>query len=121
MRRIVVFLGMVLILVLGVGRSVMAFSLEEKAYSREEYRRMETEYIEKIRLVLLEKGCKNAGITLTYVTDKEEKREYTVTVHHRKLENMEQQEWELLQARIRECGVEMFTEPIAMVKILSDR
>lgn len=121
MRKIIVITGMILILALGFGMSALAVSTEERVPNAEEYRNMEAEYIEKIRYILLEKGCKNAGITVTYIVDNEARREYTVTIHHRKLEKMTTEEWALLQARIQETGMGiLLNSDIHMVKILSD-
>ena len=121
MRRMIVFWGMILVFASGFGMSALAFSMDGKTPGREEYRCMEEAYTEEIRWILLEKGCKNAGVTLTYMVDNEEKREYTVTIHHRKLEKMTKEEWTLLQARIQEAGRELLLNcDINMVKILSD-
>jgi len=121
MRKMLLFVGMILVLVLGFGMSALAVSTEGKLPGREEYQQMEAQYTESIRGILLEKGCKNAGITLTYIVDSEGKREYTVTIHHRKLEKMTREEWILLQARIQEAGMDILLNcDIHMVKILSD-
>ena len=105
MKKIIFVLTMVTVLVLGIGMTVRAASFKESyKISKEQYRVMEEEYLDEVRDILLEKGCKNAGITLTYITDAEENRSYTVTVHHTKLEKMEEQELALLEARIHESG-----------------
>ena len=91
------------------------------AFSTKQYVDMEEEYVKEARMILLEKGCKNAGITLTYITDREGQREYSVTVHHRKLTRMNVTEWNLLQARVREAGQSFLSgNGKIMVKILSD-
>ena len=105
MKKIVVLLTMVTVLVLGIGMTVKAApSKDDYKISKEQYHVMEEEYLETVRDILLEKGCKNAGITLTYITDAEENRSYTVKIHHAKLERMEEQELTLLEARIQESG-----------------
>ena len=120
MKRVVIFLGIILGLAFGFGISAKAVS-EKEFMSKEEYCRLEEAYVEEVRLILLEKGCKNAGVTLTYITDAEGTREYALTIHHRKLEEMKEQEWKLLQARMQETG-EYFlgSNGSLMVKILSD-
>lgn len=105
MKKIVFLLTMITVLVLGIGMTVKAASSKDNyKISKEQYRIMEEEYLETVRDILLEKGCKNAGITLTYITDTEENRTYTVKIHHTKLEKMEAQELALLEARIQESG-----------------
>lgn len=121
MKKIVVLVAIVLGMVSGYGMSVMAVSTEDRQISREEYFMAEQAYVDEVRQILLEKGCKNAGITLTYITDMEGQREYALTLHHRKIRQMDAEEWTLLQARIVEAGDIFFTDSkIKMVKILSD-
>lgn len=110
MRKLAFLLTIILSLVLGMTVKA-ASSKEEVEISKEQYRLMEEEYLEEVQAILLEKGCKNAGITLTYITDAEENRNYTVAVHHSRLKNMEVQELVLLEARIQECAeVILFAE-----------
>ena len=105
MRKLVVLLTTAVVLVLGIGMTVKAASSKEIIeISKGQYRMMEEEYVEEVRDILLEKGCRNAGITLTYVTDAENNRSYTVTVHHNRLEDLEAQELKLLEARLQELA-----------------
>ena len=112
MKKMVLLLTAVVVLVLGIGMTVKAASSKEIIkISKGQYRKMEEEYVEEVRDILLEKGCKNAGVTLTYVTDAEENRSYKVTVHHPRLEQMGTQELGLLEARLQECAeIMLFAE-----------
>ena len=105
MRRVVMFVVVVMVLAMGIGMSVMASSEKEMSYviSNEEYKAMEQECLQEVKMILLEKGCKDAGVTLTYVTMEGGSREYTVCVHHAKLDVMESEEYGLLQARIKDA------------------
>ena len=105
MRRVVMFIVVVMVLAMGIGMSVMASSEKEMSYviSNEEYKAMEQECLQEVKMILLEKGCKDAGVTLTYVTMEDGSREYTVCVHHAKLDVMESEEYGLLQARIKDA------------------
>ena len=104
MRRVVMFVVVVMVLAMGIGMSVMASSEKEMSYviSNEEYKAMEQECLQEVKMILLEKGCKDAGVTLTYVTMEDGSREYTVNIHHGKLDTMETEEYSLLQERIKE-------------------
>lgn len=105
MKKMVLLLAAVVVLVLGIGMTVKAASAKEKIrISKEQYHMMEEEYLDEVRDILLEKGCKNAGVTLTYITDAEGNKSYIVTVHHARLENMERQEMTLLEARMQELA-----------------
>ena len=120
MKRVVMFFAIILSLTLGFGISAKAVS-EKESVSQEEYCLARMAFEEEVRDILLEKGCKNAGVTVTYITDGEGQREYCVTMHHRKLTLMSDMEWKLLQARVKEAGKNFLSENGEfMVKILSD-
>ena len=104
MKKMVMFLVVVMVLVMGISMSVMASTDREMTYviSNEEYKEMERECLKEVKLILLEKGCKDAGVTLTYVTSEEGSREYTVSVHHERLDAMDVEEYGILQERIKD-------------------
>lgn len=58
----------------------------------EYYRQMEREYVREIRTYLGELGYENSGVMLTYVTKGGNGREYTVTVHHEKMNALSETE-----------------------------
>lgn len=64
------------------------------------WRLMEKEYIARLRSLLEEKGYCNSGVTMDWVAQEEGGREYTVTIHHRRINKMEAREQEAL---LREC------------------
>lgn len=75
----------------------------EKVERRERekyYRELEAEYVKNVRFFLNEEGYSNSGVTMTKVTDEEENRSYTVAIHHRGIENLQQEEQEQLQAEL---------------------
>ena len=119
MKKAVLLVAAVLVLAFGIGITAKAASVKEEGarFSKEQYRIMEEEFQKEVRMILLEKGCKNAGIMLTYVTDAEGMREYTVTVHHSRLDDMEEQEMKLLEARLQERGQEVLKAEVSMKKL----
>ena len=56
------------------------------------YAVLEQKYLEKTRRLLNEEGFSNCGINLRWVADDEGGREYTIILHHRRLERMSGQE-----------------------------
>ncbi len=60
------------------------------------YRSMEQGLLRDVRAFLEEAGCRDGGVTLTRVVDGQGNRAYTVTVHHRRIDRMEQGEREEL-------------------------
>lgn len=119
MKKIVLLVVIVLVLAFGIGMTAKAAFIKEegKSIRKEQYHIMEEEYKKEAKMILLEKGCKNAGITLTYVTDAEGNREYVITVHHSRLDKMDAQELTLLEARLRESGSKMLMTDISLKKI----
>ena len=105
MKKLVWTIMVAILMVSGISSTVKAASFgEEVQISATEYKIMEEEYINCVKQILLEKGCKDAGVSLTYVTDGKNGREYTVTIHHKKLERLEKDEFSLLMNRIEEAG-----------------
>ena len=115
MKKMGLLLTAVMILIFGIGMTAKAASFKEEksGFSKEQYCIMEEEYVNEVKLILLEKGCKNAGITLTYITDIEGNRDYTVTVHHNRLDKMEVQELKLLEARLQESAQNLLLAEVA--------
>ena len=109
MKKMGLLIIAVFVLVFGIGMTAKAASFQEEAKGlyQEQYGMMEEEYVREARLILLEKGCKNAGVTLTYVTDIEGNRKYTVTLHHSRLNKMKAQELALLHSRLQESAEEI--------------
>lgn len=73
----------------------------EKVERRERekyYRELEAEYVKEVRSFLNEEGYSNSGVTMTKVIDEKENRSYTVTIHHRGIGSLQQEE----QRQLRE-------------------
>ncbi len=119
MKKMGLLVIAVLTLVWGISMTAKAASFKGDAIriSNEEYRMMEEEYVNEIRLILLEKGCRNAGITLTYVTDAEGNRNYTVALHHSRLDKMEVQEKVLLESRLQECAEKILFAEVSLKQL----
>lgn len=117
MKRAMLFGVIVIIMVLGMGISVRANFEKGFKMNSKERQLLENEYLGEVRQILLEKGCKNAGVTLTYVTDAEGNRSYVVSVHHIKIKRMNAQEVTLLQARIREAADKMMLGEVVLKQI----
>ena len=64
------------------------------------YAVLEREYMEKINRLLKEEGFSNCGINLRWVADEEGSREYTVIIHHRRLERISGREQSNLTDRL---------------------
>lgn len=60
------------------------------------YQMLEKETVRQVRSYLNDNGFTNSGVTLTRVVDEEENRHYTLTVHHGKIDKMDEEERESL-------------------------
>lgn len=91
---------LVLIILFCVKGTVM--SRDNGGYDRQNqyYAVLEQEYLEKTRRLLNEEGLSNCGINLRWVADEEGSREYTVILHHHRLERMSGQEQSDLTDRL---------------------
>lgn len=88
---------LVLIIILGVKGTVMSKENSEHAGRNHYYTVLEKEYREKTQILLEEEGYRNCGINLTWVSYEDGNREYTLLLHHRKLERMSDEEKTALQ------------------------
>ncbi len=88
---------------------VAALAFAESASSRTDFDREELEryYMEKekqlgedVREYLNENGFRNSGVTVTHAVDSDGRREYTVTVHHGRIDAMTQAERESLAGKL---------------------
>lgn len=72
------------------------------------YRALEQEYVEEIRKLLAERGYCNSGVTMNRVVEEDGSRQYIVTIHHRRIMQLDQeQQKELLdECRIIDFPVE---------------
>lgn len=65
------------------------------------YREKEQEVLADTRAYLNREGFTNSGVTLTRVVDAEGNREYIITVHHRKISNLQEDDRETLRMALQ--------------------
>ena len=70
------------------------------------YRVQEKNLLNQTKEQLTGLGFSNSGVTLTRVVDEEGNREYTFTIHHKKIDKMTEQEREILVAQLA-CDTEL--------------
>lgn len=80
---------------------VICFCVTGTVYSKEKqsrkeqeqyYRSVEAAYLSEVREWLGENGYENSGVTMTKVIEEDGSREYTLSVHHHKISNLEERE-----------------------------
>ena len=92
---------LILIIVLCIGATV-------KSESRDETQRMENRVQEQqlrndLRQYLNENGCRNSGVTLTYAVEEDGSLNYTFTIHHKKINGMNETEREALSRELAQA------------------
>lgn len=83
---------LVLIIFFCVKGTVMSMGNGGDNRQNKYYAVLEQEYLGKVNRLLEEEGVPNCGINLRWIADEEGSREYTVILHHRRLERMSGQE-----------------------------
>ncbi len=68
------------------------------------YRAQEKELVQETRAYLDRAGFRNSGVTLTKVIDTDGNREYTVTVHHSKIDKMDEDSRSSLRGVLEELS-----------------
>ena len=86
----VVTFSLILIIVLCAGGTVRSESRDEA--QRIENRVQEQQLLTDVRQYLKNNGYTNSGVTLTYVTDADGSPEYTFTIHHKRINDMSEEE-----------------------------
>lgn len=97
----------VLILLFCGKETVMSRGQADAGGKKQYYALMEEEYYAGMRHLLDEKGYRNSGITIRWVSDGQGMRDYMVLIHHRKIERLDQQGRENL---LRELSETEFTD-----------
>lgn len=83
---------LVLIIVFCIKGTVMSRESNEYGRKNHYYAALEQEYLEKTRQLLEAEGLRDCGVNIRWVDDGSGNREYTVLLHHRKLNRMSDRE-----------------------------
>lgn len=86
------------------GTVVSQTSIEGQALENY-YREQEKQLLAETKEYLTELGFRNSGVTLTRVVDEEGAREYTFTIHHGKIDCMEENERQELVGKLSKIAV----------------
>jgi hypothetical protein len=103
-NRSFVVITVVLILAILFFARGTAFSKEQsgRAETNRYYAVLEEEYLRRMKDMLEKDGYDNCGVTVTWVAAEDGSREYTVCLHHRKLQKLSRQEQTVMIDRLSE-------------------
>lgn len=78
-------------------QTVMSQEKTDKISSKQYYAAMEQKYLADMQQMLTDMGYQNSGITIRWVADETGHRNYTVMIHHWKIDKLNMQERKELQ------------------------
>ena len=85
-------IGLVILTFIMMTMSVNATASKRLQHKDEYYEQMEDSYVRELRQELTDSGYRNAGITMTKVFYEDGAREYTVKLHHKRMERLNEKE-----------------------------
>lgn len=88
----VITVVLIMVIVFCVKGTVFSKENSERAKANRYYAVLEDEYLDHTKNLLEEKGYNNCGVTMTRMTMEDGSREYTVLLHHRKLQKLSAEE-----------------------------
>lgn len=90
-----------LIVVLIVLKTVTGAVWHSSSKKQEQsYRMMEEECVNAVKELLYHKGYKDSGVTMTKILLEDGYRDYTITIHHKKINQLPDREREELESEI---------------------
>lgn len=96
----VLTLCLVLVSAFFISKTVMSGSNKDRQQLELYYRQQEQQLVKDTRNYLNQSGFSNSGVTLTRVVEENGMREYTITVHHDKINRMDDNERVALKSEL---------------------
>lgn len=97
---------LLLVIVFCIRGTVTNRESDERGRKNRYYAVLEQEYRDRTRQLLEEQGLKDCGINIRWVADVDGSREYTIVLHHRKLNRMTEEEKSALADMLAEMEFE---------------
>lgn len=99
---LMVMMMMAAVIVICFCTTGMVYSKEKQSRKEQEqyYRSVEAAYLSEVREWLGDNGYENCGVTMTKVIEEDGSREYTLSVHHHKISNLEAREQATLKKEL---------------------
>lgn len=88
LRKIIFTGGLIMVMVLVFSIKVKCSTIADEKHTENTYMMMETQLRENVREYLERNGYVDSGIMLTKVIDTDGSREYTLTVHNKRIDNL---------------------------------
>jgi len=98
--------------------TVMGMEKDAARVDEKYYKQMEKEYVMQVRSYLQEEGYENSGLTLTKVLFEDGSREYTLNVHHKRINKISETEQNALRNKLVQFADMELEEGIGMKGLL---
>lgn len=93
---------LLLITTFGAAGTVMGKDSGRLEVQNSYYHDMEKEYVKETRACLKELGYENAGVSMTMVTNQDGSHKYTVSIHHKSINRMKEQDKQSLLNQLKQ-------------------
>lgn len=100
----IITVALVLIIAFCISETVIGQDKGDAKAKEQYYQTAEREYVQEIRRLLKEEGFSNSGVTMNRVIEADGTREYTVTIHHRRIEGLSDEQKKGLLSECQELG-----------------
>lgn len=84
----IITVALVLMIVFCISETVIGQGQRDVKAKEQYYRDMEQEYVREIRRLLEDEGYSNSGVTMNRVIEEDGIREYTVTIYHKRIQKL---------------------------------
>lgn len=101
-RTIIFTTLLILIAAFGVSGTVLSQKSGMSGEMQEYYRNAEHEYVKRIRTFLAKQGYSDSGVTMNRIINEDGSMDYVVTIHHRKISELEKTQQDALLASCKE-------------------
>ena len=103
-RFYMITIGLMIMAFMMMTLSVNATQSKRLQHENEYYEELEDSYVKELREELADRGFRNAGITMTKIFYEDGSREYTVKIHHKRMERLTKQEQDNLLADLTDVS-----------------
>lgn len=117
-RFVLITVVLIMITVFCTTGTVMGMEKDAARVDEKYYKQMEKEYVTQVKSYLQEEGYENSGVTLTKVLYEDGSREYTLNVHHKRIDKLSESEQNALRNTLEEFADVEVQEGIEMESLL---
>ena len=100
-KFLIISIVCILILIFSIAGTVIGRQTDEYELNNPYYKQMENNYLKEVKDVLSDLGLENSGLSLTKVIFPNGGREYTLLLHHCKMNKIKEAEKEKIMEQLR--------------------